>query len=346
VSFLDFQQFIRGIDSGQTAPIYFLFGEEIYFIDGFIKKVIDACTDPATRPFNCDVLLSEQIDGDSVVTMASSFPMMAEKRVVILKSIQKLSSSDRKRLLTYVESPLKSTCLVLTANDIDRRNRFYSTLIQNSQWAECKSLYANQAVDWIVDTLRKQNITISHEGAVYLTEQVGTSLWHLHNEIEKLLVCNWGKKTLGIEEVTGLIGSSRQYNSWELADAIGKRELGSAMRILKHMLEEGQSPIGLIVSLSQRVSLLMKILSLLNRRVSRPEILKTMALRPYFADLYLKQAQRFSMNELESAQRMLLFTDGAIKTGLQKPVMAMTLLIYAIVRHPSAGVYGDLLSSE
>jgi DNA polymerase-3 subunit delta len=234
----------------------------------------------------------------------------------------------------------------LTANDIDRRNRFYSTLIQHSQWAECKSLYANQAVDWIIGTLRKQNITISYEGAAYLTERVGTSLWHLHNEIEKLLVCNWGKKTLGIEEVTELIGSSRQYNSWELADAVGKRELSSAMRILKHMLEEGQSPIGLIVSLSQRVSLLMKILSLLNRGMNRSEILKTLSLRPYFADLYLNQARRFSMSELESAQNLLLLTDAEIKTGLQKPVMAMTLLVYAIVRHPSAGVYGDLLSSE
>jgi len=342
---LDFQQLIREIDSGQTAPIYFLFGDEVYFIDAFVKKVIDICTDPATRPFNCDVLMSEQVDGDSVVTMASSFPMMAEKRVVILKSIQKLTSSDRKRLLAYAEDPLKSTCLVLTANDIDRRNRFYSTLIQKSQWAECKPLYTNQAVDWIIGNLRKRNISISHEGATYLAEQVGTSLWHLHNEIEKLLACNWGKKALGMDEVTGLIGSSRQYNSWELVDAVGKRELGPAMRILKHILEGGQSPVGLIVSLSQRMSLLMKIQSLLNQGMNRSDIIKTLSLRPYFADLYLNQARRFSMQELESAQSVLLSADAAIKTGIQKPVMAMTLLIYAIIRHPATRVYNELLSA-
>jgi DNA polymerase-3 subunit delta len=329
---LEYQAFIQEIESRRIPPVVFLFGEEVYYIDAILNKLIGTCTDMSTRDFNCDILQSEQVNGESVVTLASSFPMMSDRRLVALKSIQKLTESDRKRLSVYIEKPLASTCLVLTANQIDRRKRFYAFLVKNSQWVECKPLYPNQAADWVVQQYMNRNMNISHEGAACLVQQVGTSLWNLQNEIEKMITCNWGTKKFSIEEVASLAGSSRKFNTWELVDAVGRREYRNAMDILKHMMGEGQSSVGLIVALSQRIFLLLKIQHLKKQGFRQPQIMKTLALRSYFANLYIDQASRFTTKELEYAQRVLLQTDVDIKTGRQKPMMAMTLLIHAIVR--------------
>lgn len=331
---MEYSAFVKEVESGRIPPVVFLFGEEVYYIDAILKKIIGTCIDASTRDFNCDILQSDQINGESVVALALSFPMMADRRVVVLKSIQKLTESDRKHLSAYIDNPLESTCLILTANQIDRRKRFYAFLVKNSHWVECKPLYPNQAVDWIVQQLLDRNMNVTHEGAAFLVQQVGTSLWNLQNEIEKMITCNWGKKKFGIEEVASLAGSSRKYNTWELVDAVGRRELRNAITILKRIMEEGQSPVGLIVALSQRIFLLLKIQSLKKQGFRQSQIMQTLALRSYFANLYMEQAGRFTKKELEYAQRVLLQTDIAIKTGLQKPLMAMTLLIHTIVRCP------------
>ena len=271
------------------------------------------------------------MDGDTIVTMASSFPMMADKRIIVVKSVQRQSSTDKKRLLSYIESPLESTILVLTAGKVDRRQNFYSTLTKKSQWVECKPLYENQAVEWIKRTFKAKGITISHEAAVVFVQQVGTSLWGLYNESEKLITSVWGKTTIGIDDVLKVIGSSRKYNPWELTDAVGKKDLDNAMRILKHLMEEGQSAVGLIINISSRIYLMLKIRAMLEKGISKQEISKVMHFRPFFARIYFEQVDRFQSDELRKAIKTLLFADHAIKTGFLKPQIAMTVSLYQII---------------
>ena len=332
---MEYRDINKQIGSDKLAPIYFLFGEEDYPIGLLIHRMIDKATDPGTRDFNCDILQGEEIDGDSVVTLASSFPMMSERRIVVVNSIQRLSVSSKNRILDYVHSPLESTVLVLTANKADRRQKFYSALIKNSQWYESKPLYENQAVEWVKGKLKQQGVLISHEGAVFLVQQTGSSLWALHNECEKLITSVYGKKSIGMDDVVRVVGLSRKYNPWELTDAVARKDLGTAMQILHHLMDEGQSAVGLIMNLGARMVLLSKIKGMLDKGITRRDIPGLLHLRPFFARLYLEQVNHFKQSELNHAIKNLLMADHSIKTGFYKPHIAMTMAVFQIV----SGIY-------
>ena len=327
---MEYLQVKREIEAGKLAPVYFFFGEEAYFIDRLVAAVIEKGTDASGRDFNCDVLTGDSTDGSAVVALASSYPMMADRRVVVLKSVQKLAPSDKKRVQSYVENALESTSLVMTAGKVDRRQSFYSALSKHGRWVECKPLYENQAVDWVIKTVREKGTVISYDGASFLVRHVGTSLWALHNEIEKLLTFSWGKQRLGLEDVVAVAGFSRKFNLWELTDSVGKKELKKALAVLKQLLEEGQSPIGILMDLSRRVFLLLRIRSMLDDGVSRGEVEKALNLRSYFAKLYFGQASCFTKEELMDAPRLLMRMDNAIKTGRMDPVMAVTLAVHGL----------------
>ena len=336
---MEYNDLKREIGEGKLASNYFFFGEEPYFIEALVRKIVEKGTDPTTKDFNYDVLLGEEADGKSVVTLASSFPMMAERRVVLLKSVQKLSLSDKKRILEYIQKPLESTCFVLTAGKVDRRQSFYASLVKHSRWVDCKVLYENQAVEWVKHHLRDRGVVLSHEGANFLVRHVGTALWSLSNEIEKLLTFTWGEKDLGLEEVTEVVGFSRKYNTWELTDAVARKDLKGALVVLKRLMEEGQSPVGLIMDISRRIFLLMRIRGMLDGGMSEYEVTKTLHLRPYFSKLYFSQVRGFSTMELESSIKILLKADFHIKTGYMNSFLTMTLVIHDLVRGGAEGKF-------
>jgi DNA polymerase-3 subunit delta len=258
--------------------------------------------------------------------------MMSDMRLVIVKSIQRFSPSDKKRLIGYVKNPLESTCLVLVASKADRRQSFYADLCKHSQWAESKSLYENQAEKWVEARMRSLGIRISREAVQEIVKRTGTSLWALHNEVEKCLTFGWGKTQLKLEDIYSVIGFSRQYNNWELTDCVGRRELHRAHTILTRLLEEGQSPVGLIVDLTQRIKLLLRVQSLRARGVSGREIARYLKLTPFFAKLYLDQADRYSLRELDRSLRLLLRADYYLKTGYMRPSIILSLAVHNIIR--------------
>ncbi len=332
---MEYRILIKEIEQGKLVPIYFFFGEEVYIVEQLIKAIVEKGTEQATRDFNCDILDAETTDGKTVVGIASSFPLMCDRRIVVVKNVQKFSPSDRKQLLSYVQTPLESTSLVLTAGKIDRRQSFYTFLLKYSSWVECRKLYENQAVDWVKHQLKEKGVDISREGALLLVQQVGTSMWNLANEIEKLLTFSWGKDKLDLDDVTGVVGLSRQFNTWEFTDAVANKNLKNALTIMSRLLEEGQSPVGLIVNLSQRIFLLTEIRAMLNKGMNHNEVIKSMGLNFYFGKLYVNQAVKFTDRELELAVGILLKADFYIKTGRMDSNMVITLVVYGLTQAES-----------
>ena len=328
---MEYHDVMGEIAKGRLASVYFFFGEEVFLTESLIKAIMDRGADPATKDFNVDLLDGEEADGATVVQIASSFPMMADRRIVVVKSVQKLSPSDKKRISDYVRSPLESTCLVLVAEKIDRKQRFYADLIKHSRWVECKALYENQAVQWVKQRVGEKGVGITHEAATFLVQQAGVSLWNLFNEIEKLCTFSQSNK-VGMHEVAVVAGFSRKYNIWEFTDAVGNKDLKKAFTIMKHVMEEGQSPIGMIGDIARRIFLLLRIAILLDRNVSVSEISTTLNLRPFFAKLYINQAKQFTLEELRRAVLVLRQADFCIKTGTLTPSMAMTLVLHDILQ--------------
>lgn len=317
--------------------MYFFFGEESYFIDELVALIVLGIVTPETRDFNCDVFQAEEADAAQVCAAASSLPMMAGRRVVVLKSVQKFTPGDREILSAYVRKPAPSTSLILTAGKIDRRQSFYASLIQHTEWAEMKPLYDNQAVLWVENRIRGKGFRISRAAAEVMVGLTGNSLWNLSNEIEKTITFCWGKDLIQPEDVEEIAGFSRKHNPWELSDSVGGKKFVPAIRVLHRIMQEKQSPAGLVMELSRRIVLLLRIRILLDKKTSPEQIRSRLGLNPYFSRLYLEQADRYTCRELEQANRSLLHADRCIKTGTMDSLLALTLVVHDLIHGEAKG---------
>jgi DNA polymerase III subunit delta len=329
---VDHAEIKRNVEAGRIAPVYFFWGEETYPIDSLVSAVIRKAVEPESRDFNLDVWHAEETDIDAVLAAINSYPMMAERRVAVLKSVQKLSASEKDRIAAYVRSPVESTVLVLVAGKADRRQSFYAELTKTAVCFESKPLYENQAVKWVMSRLASVKMSVSEEAATLLVRQTGVSLWALDHEIEKLATRMWGKNRIGPEDVAELSGVSRKHTTWEWTDTVGRREIGPALSMLDRLIEEGQSPVGLIAGLSERVFLLLRLRHALDRGVSEKDASRESGLSPFFSRLYLAQAGRYKTRELLTAVRSLREADARIKTGRMEPRLAVTLAVHGLIR--------------
>lgn|GEM_PF-1026557 len=328
---MDYQTIAGEIRAGRQAPVYFFHGDEPYPIDHLIRLMVETCIDPATRDFNLDILTGEETDGKTIADRASAFPLMAEKRFVFVRQIQKLATSDRKILLQYAANPSPSTCLVLTAGKVETRQKFYQELIRMSREFESRPLYENQAVQWVKRQFRGRDKKITDDAALFLVQQVGMSLWGLHHEIEKVLTFAPEVQTITRDEISAVAGISRQHTVWELTDAVGRKDLPAAIRILDHLLEARQSPAGMIGDLCRRMTQLLQIRIRLDRGLAVERVTRDLALKPYFGTLFAAQAGGYSAENLECALKTLMMADHAVKTGRLDPRVTMTLVIYDLV---------------
>ena len=159
----------------------------------------------------------------------------------------------------------------------------------------------------------------------------------LSNEIEKLRTFAWGKQSLDLEDVVQVVGFSRKFNNWEFTDAVCRREFRSAMIILHHLLDEGQSPVGLIMDLARRFFILMRIHALMRLNRKETDVCKALGLRTFLARIYIEQARRFSIDEVNHALISLTTADRSIKTGRMETPLVMTLLVRSIIHGSDGG---------
>ena len=177
-----------------------------------------------------------------------------------------------------------------------------------------------------------------------MVQQVGTSLGIITQELEKLQVFAWGQKSITFNEAAAVVGSSREFNTWELTDAVARKDIENALGLMKRLIHTGQSPIGLIMDISRRILLLMRLRAVLDGGVSEQESARVLKFRPFFAKIYLQQVRNFTRTELEAILQILLKADRLIKTGLMKPDLVLHLLVYDLTRGQKDRHFFELVS--
>jgi len=181
------KQLVDDIKNGNLKPIYFLMGEEPYYIDKISDFIEDNVLSEEEKGFNQMVLYGRDVTIEDIVSNAKRYPMMAERQVVIVKEAQDLSRTIEK-LVAYAENPQPTTVLVINFKykKIDKRKALYKSLKKDNVVFESKKLYENQVTEWIRRTLSPKGYSISPKAAQMLVEFLGTDLSKINNELEKL----------------------------------------------------------------------------------------------------------------------------------------------------------------
>ncbi len=330
---ISFAQAINQIKQGSLAPVYLIYGEEKYLHDELIDRIIDISLDSATKDFNFDLFYASETSVDRIINVARSFPMMAERRVVVVKDIQQLKTTELKYLADYVSRPSKSSCLILALPERKKTGKWFGLLFNNALTIDCRKLYDNEIPGWVEGYLQSRKLEIEKEAVQLLQAQVGNSLLDLVNELEKVQINIHPRTKITLEDVQNVTSISKQFNIFELCNAVGEKNFPRAIAILIKLLEQGESPTGMIIQLMRHLVSLMKINENIRKgKRSINELMKVTGLSYYFVNDMMKQSKNFTIEQYRNSFSYLAEADLHLKTGYQTPGLVMELLLYRLIK--------------
>ena len=298
---------VEDLKKGQIKPIYFLMGEEAYYIDKISDYIEDNLLDEAEKGFNQMVLYGRDVTIDDIVSNAKRYPMMAERQVVIVKEAQDLSRTIEK-LASYAENPQPTTVLVVNYKykKIDKRKALYKAINKNGSVVfESKKLYDNQVPDWIKRVLKGQGYDISPKAAQMLVEFLGTDLSKVNNELDKLKIVLPKGTQITPEHIEENIGISKDFNNFELRKAVGERNIVKAHQIAKYFADNPKDN-PMVVTVALLFNFFSQLLHLHGMTDKNPRsVASALRVNPYFVNEYLTAARNYPMKKVSAVVALL-----------------------------------------
>lgn len=298
---------VEDLKKGQIKPIYFLMGEEAYYIDKISDFIEDNLLDEAEKGFNQMVLYGRDVTIDDIVSNAKRYPMMAERQVVIVKEAQDLSRTIEK-LSSYAENPQPTTVLVVNYKykKIDKRKALYKAINKNGSVVfESKKLYDNQVPDWIRRVLKGHGYDISPKAAQMLVEFLGTDLSKVNNELDKLKIVLPKGTQITPEHIEENIGISKDFNNFELRKAVGERNIVKAHQIAKYFADNPKDN-PMVVTVALLFNFFSQLLHLHGMTDKNPRsVASALRVNPYFVNEYLTAAHNYPMKKVSAVVALL-----------------------------------------
>ena len=231
-----YETIMRDLKVRHFSPIYILMGDESYYIDKISDYIAEHVLRPEERDFNQTVVFGSDISASQIVDSAKAFPMMAEKRVVIVKEAQNLKGTEP--LVKYFKQPALSTVLVLCHKNgsIDKRKKIIpAAQVGGAVIFESKKLYERELPGFITSYFMQHEITIEQKAAQMIADHVGADLHRLTSELDKILISfSEVDRMVTPEIVEKEIGVSKDFNAFELRSAIIQRDIYKANLITKY----------------------------------------------------------------------------------------------------------------
>lgn len=235
---ITYEDILKDIKNKNFAPVYLLMGEEDYYIDRITDYILETALTETEKEFNLTVLYGLDTDIDTVINSAKRYPMMADRQVVVVKEAQRLQHLED--LTYYLQKPLLSTVLVICYKhgSVDRRKKFVAEINKAGVVFESKPLRDGQVPGFISSYLKRKKIDIEPKASEMLTEFVGTDLSRMVGELEKLIITLApGQHRITPEQIERNIGISKDYNNFELKNALIEKDVMKANRIVKYFTD-------------------------------------------------------------------------------------------------------------
>lgn len=290
-----FEQIMSDLKNKSYSPIYFLMGEESYFIDEISDYIEDHVLTKEEKDFNQIVMFGRDVDAATVINTAKRFPMMSPYQVVIVKEAQNIK--DIETLAYYVEKPLKSTVLVVDYKykTLDKRKKLYKLVESNGVLFESSKIYEDKIPEWIGKYLKSQHYTVDPAGGRMLVDFLGDDLSKIVNAINKLiLTLPANSHNITPEHIEKNIGISKDYNNFELQKAIAQKNVLKANRIIDHFSKNPSSnPIVLTFSILYAFFNKILLYHYLNDK-SQYKVASALKISPFFVKDYELAAKKYS----------------------------------------------------
>ncbi len=245
-----YEDIVRDVRAGNFAPVYYLMGEEAYYIDRISDYIVEKALKEEERDFNLTVFYGTDTDAQTVINAAKRYPMMAGRQVVLVREAQSLPNKDM--LSFYIEQPQPTTILILCHKHgvLDRRKKLASDIQKAGVLFESKKMYDSQLPGFVMNYLKRKGVGIDADAAQMLSEYVGCDLNRMAGELDKLvLALSESNRRITSAFIEEHIGISKDFNNYELLNALVQRDVLKANRIVKYFNSNSRNyPIQMTVS--------------------------------------------------------------------------------------------------
>lgn len=280
-------------------PVYWLEGEEDFFIDQVVHYAEHSLLPESEQSFNLSVFYGKDTDWATVVNACRRYPMFAEQQVVILKEAQEMRSIEK--LETYVDKPLGSTLLFVAykGKKVDGRTKLSKLLKEKGVVLTTKKLYDNELPEWTHSMIKGKGFSITNKALMLLIDHIGNDLSRLRNEIDKLALNLGQRRSITEDDIEQYIGISKEFNVFELQQAVAHRDLYKAMRIIQYFEANPKAaPIQLVLpSIYGFFSKLLVVHSV--PATDEAAVAAAAGINKFFVRDYLQAAQRYSQPAVE-----------------------------------------------
>ena len=246
-----YEGIIRELQAKQYRPVYYLMGDEAFYIDKITDYIIDNVLNDTEKEFNQTILYGADVDAATIINAAKRYPMMSEYQVIVVKEAQAVHNMEE--LVFYLQKPLKSTILVLCHKhgSLDKRKKLAAEIEKVGVLYESKKLKEAQLPAFIATYIKQKGFDIDQKATAMLAEFVGTDLSRLVGEMEKLIITSSKNSTkITPEQIEKNIGISKDYNNFELRSALVEKDVLKANKIVKYFEENPKTnPIQMTLSL-------------------------------------------------------------------------------------------------
>lgn len=286
-------------------PIYWLEGEEEYFIDKVVDYAEHKILDESEAAFNLSIFYGKDAVWSDVVNACMRYPMFAERQVILLKEAQQMK--DINKLEGYIERPLASTVFIVSYKEkkVDGRSKLAKLLKEKGELLSTKKMYDNQLPEWTTDLVQSKGLSIQQKAVLLLVDHIGNDLSRIDNEIDKLALNLGTRKIITEDDVEKYVGVSKEYNPFELQNALAKKDLPKAIRIINYFEANPKAaPIQLV--LPTLYTLFSKTYMVLGQNSSDERaVAQALGINPFFVKEYMTAARNYGYQGVESALLLL-----------------------------------------
>lgn len=309
----------------EFAPVYLLFGAETYLRDLAAKTIADlVLADSSLREFNeteyslINSQISHALSSAEQMPMISAFRVIKITDVVVSASANKdnLREDDEEILASYLNRPAKTSVVIFTASEFDKRRKISKLLLENSVAVEFKALEDVELIRWAKDRLKEFDAEADEKALRHLVGLVGNNVRRLTNEAEKLAVAALPDKLITFDLVESLVPDSRELSNFDLTDSLLSENKSRSLQILKKILDDGAEPLMLLGLIASNFRRLLMSKELMRQGVERREVARIMRLPYGKQEDFLATARRADTGKLTRVMQRLARTDAAIKNSV------------------------------
>ncbi len=314
-------------------PLYVLVGDEPFLLhEAFeaLRIAVGEGSDIGLQSYS-----AREAKAEDVLMTLRTVPMLGGRPAVLLREGDLLGKESRRdltdALTAYMEKPVESATLIIMGEKLDGRTRLMQLAAKQGAIVECKKMFDDKVPSWIALQVRKRGVQMSHEAARFLADLIGNDLGQIVGALDRIQLFIGERKMIELTDVEQAVAETHQRDIFDLTDAVGRRELATAMAWLQNLLAQGQPPPLILHMLARHFRILIKAREAMERMKDRGEIARYLGVSPFFLDGILKQARNFARSELRASFRVLSTCDRELKSSrlpreriLERAIVALT----------------------